>query len=89
MNIEMKKERILERAKELMKDCDIWFDVCFSLTGGTIAGRAYYGRRLIKLNPLFLEDNFDTMINQTLPHEVCHLIAYDDHGDAGKGHGKW
>ena len=42
---------------------------------GTTAGQAWYSKWLIKINMVLLTENFDDMIQNTIGHEVAHLIA--------------
>lgn len=49
--------------------------VQFGVTG-TYGGWASYGKNLIKLNSEFLLRQFRDMIDDTIPHEVAHLITY-------------
>ena len=43
---------------------------------GTCAGKAYHWEARIKLNRFLLRQNPEEMVNQTLPHEVAHVIAH-------------
>lgn len=47
----------------------------YSLKGKT-AGQAFYRQGKIKLNAILLLENTDDFINDTVPHEVAHLIDY-------------
>lgn len=46
----------------------------FSLTG-TTAGEADSSKYLIRLNQTLLMQNWELFKKQTIPHEVCHLVA--------------
>ena len=59
--------------------------VRYDLTGA-IAGKAYCKDWRIRINYRLLEKNPDEMVNQTIPHEICHLLAW--HYLKGKGHGR-
>jgi SprT protein len=48
--------------------------VSFQLRG-TCAGKACHSNNTIKVNPILLKENYEEMINQTIPHEVAHLAT--------------
>lgn len=55
---------------------------------GRKAGYAYYNENKLVLNPDFFNNGHaDEMINDTLPHEIAHLVAVKKFGECGKGHG--
>lgn len=54
---------------------------------GTTAGFANYGRNEIRLNTELLYTEWDDMLNQTVPHEVAHLVAGQVYGFNIKPHG--
>jgi SprT protein len=63
--------------------------VVFDLKGRT-AGQAILNRNKIRLNVELLHTHVDRMLNQTLPHEFAHIVAYKEHGDNGHGYyWKW
>jgi len=55
---------------------------------GTCAGKANALIWCVKLNETLLKENTDHFINQTVPHEVAHLIANQVYGFSIKSHGK-
>lgn len=57
----------------------------YTLRGKT-AGYAWFGLNKIQLNPTFLVNHFDDMINNVVVHELAHLIAYDIYKDKGHGY---
>jgi len=59
----------------------------FKLKGRT-AGKASYQKWTIKINLVLLKENWDDMINQTLPHEIAHLVAWHVYGQCIKPHGR-
>lgn len=59
----------------------------FDLRGMT-AGQAYSGRNLIRLNPLLLHENGEAFLQQTVPHEVAHLVADKLFGPGIRPHGR-
>lgn len=58
---------------------------------GLSAGTATYSTNHISINPIYLvEQANNNFIEETIPHELAHLIAYNVYGRAGHGHGrKW
>lgn len=56
---------------------------------GTVAGKAIYKHNLIKLNGGILNRYTEIFINNTVPHEVAHLVAFFLNGDCppSKPHG--
>lgn len=65
---------------------------------GKAAGQAVYDRsrwgnpiHLIRVNPVFLNENEEYIINQTVPHEMAHVVVnqfYKDRGISVRGHGE-
>jgi len=51
---------------------------------GTTAGTAHYEMLELNFNARLLIDNWDEFMNQTIPHEVAHLLKNHIHG-RGKG----
>lgn len=58
---------------------------------GRVAGQAWFSSWKIELNPDFLNNgHLEDMINQTLPHELAHLISKKVYGSVlGGGHGRF
>ena len=54
---------------------------------GTSGGTACYSTWTVSLNGGLLCDNADTVIGQTLPHEIAHLIDYATRTHRGRPHG--
>ena len=54
---------------------------------GSTAGRAWLGQWRIQLNEQLCKENMEDFMNDTIPHEVAHLIAYKVFGDDGHGDG--
>lgn len=53
---------------------------------GKIAGCARLQANELRFNPILLSDNLQLFIDEVVPHEVCHLIAYQLYGRV-KPHG--
>lgn len=62
---------------------------------GRSAGQAVwdpYGKvkHFIRINPVLLNENGEDMVNQTVPHEVAHVVVtqlYEEKGHRVQGHG--
>jgi SprT protein len=70
---------ILEEVKPL--------NFTFDLKGRT-AGRAWYATNTIQINLQLARDNFNDFMEQTIPHEVAHIIARKVYGTLIKPHGR-
>lgn len=55
---------------------------------GNNAGTATPQKNLLRFNQQLLQENHQHFLNQTVPHEVAHLIAYFLFGLSIKPHGK-
>lgn len=53
----------------------------FDMSRQNIVGMAYFQRHHIKINPVWLacakhdQEVFEKLMNHTIPHEICHLVA--------------
>jgi len=54
---------------------------------GTKGGSAHYHKHLVMFNEILARENSDTFEN-TVKHEVAHLVAFKVYGEIGKGHGR-
>jgi SprT protein len=54
---------------------------------GKIAGCARLQKNELRFNPVLLSDNIDAFLEEVVPHEVCHLLAYKLFGKV-RPHGK-
>jgi len=62
---------------------------------GRSAGQAVYEKfgktpHVIRVNPILLNENEEYIVNQTVPHEMAHVVIhqfYEDRGIHVKGHG--
>lgn len=55
--------------------------------GGRIAGSAWLERWELRFNPILLADNEAEFMNEIVPHEVAHLVAFACYGKV-KPHGR-
>jgi hypothetical protein len=57
---------------------------------GRVAGKAWFLAWKVEINPDFLKNgHLEEMVNQTLPHELAHLISQKVYGRIiGGGHGR-
>ena len=67
---------------KLRRPEEIRFDI-----NGMCAGEAWLGEWILRFNPEFLETEYKDMIEDTVPHEVAHLLAAEIHGKYVKAHG--
>ncbi len=61
-------------------------EINFKLRGKS-AGTAHLQLNLLRFNPTLLAENHQSFIDQVVPHEICHLLAYQLFGRV-KPHGK-
>ncbi|MCG9745194.1 SprT family zinc-dependent metalloprotease [Shewanella sp. Isolate8] len=61
-------------------------EVNFKLRGKS-AGTAHLQLNKLRFNPVLLEENPEEFVDQVVPHEICHLLAYRLFGRV-KPHGK-
>ena len=55
---------------------------------GVIAGRANSSNNTIELSPTLLKENTESFINQTIPHEIAHIITTKVYGWRASAHGR-
>ncbi|QDO82534.1 SprT family zinc-dependent metalloprotease [Shewanella psychropiezotolerans] len=61
-------------------------EISFKLRGKS-AGTAHLQLNLLRFNSTLLAENHQAFIDQVVPHEICHLLAYQLYGKV-KPHGK-
>ena len=83
----MEKLGELRTKAENLYGIDIRPEVLFNLRGQA-AGQANYRATRIRFNQELLRKYKAEFINQTVPHEFAHLIAYQKFGRRIKPHGK-
>lgn len=56
---------------------------------GKVAGWAHYQANVMRFNRKLMLENWQDFIEDTVPHECAHLIAWQLKGREGVGHGFW
>jgi predicted SprT family Zn-dependent metalloprotease len=89
---------ILEKIKNkadnvlgILQNCGfpkVYFDVELNRLSPGIAGCAQIYRNKIMISIDYLREHFDEIINQTLPHEICHIYVTKYFPNAKQHHGK-
>lgn len=75
------KEKVNAKLRECIAiankryNIDLKFPTVVYMKRGTTAGTANYRTWTIDINPVLLVENFDDMLNDTVPHELAHLIT--------------
>ena len=64
--------------------CTVSFDI---RNGASRGGDASFAKRRIRINRQLLAQNPTEVIEQTCPHEVAHIVAYDLYGQRAWNHG--
>ena len=79
--IESKLKEVLALAKQLYLFTPINLTIKYK-TKGRAAGQASYNYRTNKMGLMFnleaLEKDAEHLLNETIPHEVAHLVCYSD-----------
>ena len=86
-------EKIRDKLNELIEACNAQFrgfsfnDVKFSMNGRltSTAGRAFLGEGRLEFSKVLYAQNEAQFLNDTVPHELAHIVAYRVFGDRGHG----
>lgn len=84
-------DKISAKLKELVAKAEILFypgkfsDITFSMNGRltSTAGRAFLSEGRMDFSKSLYEQNVEAFLNDTVPHELAHLIAYRVYGSNG------
>lgn len=94
MNSDRLKEAVIESIeKTVAKANTLWPGKGFRTPEivfediGKSAGRANYTKYRVTINPAYLKDYTEDMVNNTAPHEVAHLITRIVYPNAKQHHG--
>lgn len=76
------KKRLRDKMEETYEKLERHFGRTFPRCKGNfdvnsvkVAGRASYNENTIKINLAYLREHTEHVVNITVPHEVCHLVA--------------
>ncbi|MBV6541233.1 SprT family zinc-dependent metalloprotease [Ursidibacter maritimus] len=86
MQVQRQLKRDLDKANSYFNKSFLPPIVNYDLKGMK-AGVAYLQQNEIRLNPILLQENGDTFIQQVVPHELAHLLVYQQFGRV-QPHGK-
>lgn len=64
-------------------------NLSFELKSNRIAGSYSFSSTLVKINPFFLTEHPDYILNQTVPHEVAHHITRKIYGRVSAHGPEW
>ena len=76
------QQLVIKKVKQCIEHASTHFDQHFFLPKirfsqkGKIAGCARLQTNELRFNPILLDDNVDVFLEEVVPHEVCHLLAY-------------
>ena len=93
LDVTAMKERATRKVWQVLEELNEEYNAEFDfpklewVVCGTTAGRAWLGQWRIQLNEQLCKENIEDFINDTIPHEVAHLVAYKVFGDDGHGEG--
>lgn len=92
-NLKFIKQQIVERAEDCIAVANQRLNRQFKLPHikfnqrGKIAGSARLQTNEIRFNPVLMQDNLAHFLSDVVPHEICHLLAFQLFGRV-KPHGK-
>jgi SprT protein len=93
LDVTAMKERVAHKVWQVLEELNEEYGAEFDFPRiewcmiGTMAGRAWLTQWRIQLNEQLCKENLENFINETVPHEVAHLVAYKVFGDDGHGDG--
>ncbi len=92
-DIRLLKIQVQRKLKQSLTLANAYFEKEFIMpqinfnVRGAKAGVAYLQRNEIRFNPILLQENSDEFIKNVVPHELAHIIVYQQFGKV-KPHGK-
>lgn len=87
------QQLVIQKVEQCINHACCYFEQNFRLPKisfnqrGKIAGCARLQLNELRFNPVLLADNVDAFLQEVVPHEVCHLLAYTLFGKV-RPHGK-
>ncbi len=87
------QQLVIQKVEQCINHASSYFKQNFRLPKigfkqrGKIAGCARLQTNELRFNPILLSDNVDAFLEEVVPHEVCHLLAYTLFGKV-RPHGK-
>jgi len=87
------QQLVVRKVEQCISHASVYFEQNFKLPKisfsqrGKIAGCARLQLNELRFNPILLADNVDAFLEEVVPHEVCHLLAYSLFGKV-RPHGK-
>ena len=87
------QQLVIQKVEQCINHASSYFKQRFRLPKisfnqrGKIAGCARLQSNELRFNPVLLSDNMDDFLEEVVPHEVCHLLAYKLFGKV-RPHGK-
>lgn len=87
------QQLVIQKVEQCISHASYHFDQNFRFPHisfnqrGKIAGCARLHLNELRFNPVLLSDNLDAFLEEVVPHEVCHLLAYKLFGKV-RPHGK-
>ncbi|MGX2968386.1 SprT family zinc-dependent metalloprotease [Ursidibacter sp. B-7004-1] len=79
MQVQRQLKRDLDKANRYFNKSFLPPTVNYDIKGMK-AGVAYLQQNEIRLNPILLQENGDIFIQQVVPHELAHLLVYQQFG---------
>lgn len=84
---------VFNKVEACYQQAERYFDRTFSrpqvnfALRGKAAGTAHLQRNLLRFNALLYQENREHFLQQTVPHEVAHLVAHQLYGGGIQPHG--
>ncbi|MFT5840014.1 MAG: SprT protein [Flavobacteriales bacterium] len=89
------QQLIIQKVEQCIHHASSYFEQNFKLPTisfkqrGKIAGCARLQTNELRFNPVLLSDNIDAFLDEVVPHEVCHLLAYKLFGKVRPHGSEW